>query len=47
MNSHRNWNFKMLETLLPADVQNLLHGYRNVSIVSPQEFIYEDREQTA
>ena len=45
-----SWNFKHLvnaERKKGFHAINLLHGYRNVSIASPQEFIYEDREQTA
>ena len=44
-----SWNFKHLvnvERKKAFNGINLLHGYRNVSIVSPQEFIYEDGEQT-
>jgi len=44
-----SWNFKHLvnaERKKGFNGTNLLHGYRNVSIVTPQEFIYEDREQT-
>jgi len=45
-----SWNFKHLvnaERKKGFNGTNLLRGYRNVSIVTPQEFIYEDREQTA
>jgi predicted nucleic acid-binding protein len=41
-----SWNFKHLvnvERRNGFNGINLLHGYRNVSIVSPQEFIYENR----
>ena len=44
-----SWNFKHLvnvERKKGFNGTNLLHGYRNVSIVSPQEFIYDDRQQT-
>jgi len=44
-----SWNFKHLvnaERKKGFNGINLLHGYRNVSIVSPWEFIYDDRNQT-
>jgi len=42
-----SWNFKHLvnaERKRGFHAMNILHGYHNVSIVSPQEFIYEDRD---
>ena len=42
-----SWNFKHLvnaERRKGFNGINLLHGYRNVSIVSPQELIYENRD---
>jgi len=44
-----SWNFKHLvnvERKKGFNGVNLLHGFRNVSIVSPQEFIYEEQRQT-
>jgi len=41
-----SWNFKHLvnvERKRGFNAINLLHGYRNVSIVSPSELIYENR----
>jgi len=41
-----SWNFKHLvnaERKKGFHAINLLHGYRNVSIVSPSELIYENR----
>jgi predicted nucleic acid-binding protein len=45
-----SWNFKHLvnvERKKGFNGINLLHGHRNVSIISPHELIYDDRERTA
>jgi len=42
-----SWNFKHLvnvERKRGFNGINLLHGYRNVAIVTPKEFIYENRD---